>query len=93
MPLLFSGLVLVQPRRSCRVSAAAMVIPALVSGQFWPSPARGPCSSGVTPGRGGKAGTMLFGAISIVSAMVVSVVVRVIGQFSCRVYVKSGTIL
>jgi hypothetical protein len=33
---------------------------------------------------------MLFGAISVVSAMVLSVVVRVIRQFSCRVYVKSG---
>jgi hypothetical protein len=36
---------------------------------------------------------MLFGAICIASAVVLSVVVRVIGRFSSRVYVKSGTIV
>jgi hypothetical protein len=36
---------------------------------------------------------MLFRAISIASALVLSVVVRVIRRFSCRVYVKSVTIV
>ncbi len=38
-------------------------------------------------------GMMLFGVISIASAMVLSVVVKVIWRFSGRVYVKSGMIV
>jgi hypothetical protein len=34
---------------------------------------------------------VLFGKISVTSAMVVRVILRVLDLFSCRVYVKSGT--
>jgi hypothetical protein len=67
-----------------------MAIPGLASGQFLPSPAPKMCTSGAAPGRGGRGGMVLFGVISITLAMVVRVILRVLGLFSCRVYVKSG---
>ena len=98
LPLLFSGLAqlplvvaLKMSHRGCGVVATAMAIPALPSGQIWPSPARGMCTSGATPRRGGRAGMVSFGAISVVSAMVVRVIWRVARLTCCRVYVKSGT--
>ena len=80
MPLLFNGLaqlaLIVALKMSdlvgCGVSACATAVPALPSGQIWPSPARGACTSGATPGRVGRAGMVSFGAISVMSAMVVS---------------------
>jgi hypothetical protein len=45
-------------------------------------------TSGAALGRGGMAGMVSFGAISIASAMVMRVLWRVA---SCRVYVKYGT--
>jgi hypothetical protein len=57
---------------------------ALASGQFWPSPVPGMCTSGAAPGRGGNLGMVLFKAISISFTMVVS-------QLSFRVYIKSDT--
>jgi hypothetical protein len=73
------------------VEATATAIPVLADGLFWPSPSPGACTTEATLGRGGREGMPLFDAISISSAMVFSVVVRVMGPFSCRVYVKSGT--
>ncbi len=73
------------------VEATAAAIPALADGLFWPSPSPGTCTNGARLGRGGREGMPLFDAISISSAMVFSVVVRVMGRFSCRVYLKSGT--
>ncbi len=55
-------------------------------------PRENACSSGATLERGRRVRMMSFGAISVVSSMVLSVVVRVIGRFSCKVYVKSGRI-
>ena len=49
------------------------------------------CTSGEAPGSGVRAGMVSFGAISIVSAMVVIVIVRVARLICCRVYVKYGT--
>ena len=45
----------------------------LADSLFWPSPSSGICTTGVTRWRGGRAGIVLFGAISASSAMVVSV--------------------
>jgi hypothetical protein len=56
--------------RGCGVAATATAIPALASGQFWPTPSPGACTTGATRGRGGRAGMLSFGAISIASAMV-----------------------
>jgi hypothetical protein len=47
--------------------------------------------SGAALGRGERGGMVLFGAISITSAMVVRVFWRVREHFGCRAYVKSGT--
>ena len=98
LPLLFNGLTqlalvvtLKMSHLGCGVSACATAVPALPSGQIWPSPERGACTSGATPGRGGRAGMVSFGAISVVSAMVVRVIWRVARLTCCRVYVKSGT--
>ena len=41
-------------------------------------------------GRVGRVGMVLFGAISITSAMVARVIWRVRDSFCCRFYVKSG---
>ena len=49
--------------------AAATSVPALASGQFWPSPARGMCTSGAAPGRGKRVGMVDFGAISSASSL------------------------
>jgi hypothetical protein len=51
--------------RGCGVAATATAIPALASGQFWPTPSPGACTYGATRGRGGRAGMPSFGAISI----------------------------
>jgi len=48
-------------------------------------------TSGAAPGRGGRAGMVLFGVISVASAMVVRVLWRVARQICCRVYVKYDT--
>ena len=53
--------------RGCGVAATATAIPALASGQFWPTPSPGACTYGGTRGRGGRAGMPSFGAISIAS--------------------------
>ncbi len=42
-------------------------------------------------GRSGRGGMVWFGPISVLSAMVVRVILRALGLFSCRDYVKSGT--
>ena len=76
---------------ACGVVYAKTAVPALASGQFWPSPLPGVCTSGAAPGRGGRVGMVLFGPISMSSAMVVRVILRALGLFSCRVNVKSGT--
>jgi hypothetical protein len=56
--------------RGCGVAATATAIPALASGQFWPTPSPGACTTGAMGRRGGRAGMPSFGAISIASAMV-----------------------
>jgi hypothetical protein len=76
---------------ACAVVAATTAVPALASGQFWPSPLPGMCTSGAAPRRGGRVGIVLFVPISVLSAMVVRVISRVLGLFSCRVYVRFGT--
>ncbi len=38
------------------VSACAAAVPVLPSGQTWPSPATGSCTSGATPRNGGREG-------------------------------------
>jgi hypothetical protein len=91
LPLLFSRFVLVQHHRGWGVVSATTAVSALVSGQFLPSPLPGVCTSGAAPGRGGRVGMVLFGPISVSSAMVVRVILRELSLFSCRVYVKSGT--
>jgi len=40
---------------------AASADPSVADGQFWPSPAPGTCTSGVTPGRGGGQGCLRLG--------------------------------
>ena len=71
LPLLFSGLILVQRCRGCGVATAGTAIPALAaSGQFWPSPSPDACTTGATRRVGGRACMPSFGAISIASAMV-----------------------
>jgi hypothetical protein len=70
LPLLFSGLVLVQHCQGCRVATAAMAIHALASGQFQPLPLPGTCTTGVTRGKGGRAGMPLFDVIAIESEVV-----------------------
>ena len=70
LPLLFSGLVLVQRCRGCGVATAGTAIPALASGQFWPSPSPGACTTGAMRRVGGRACMPLFAAISIALAMV-----------------------
>jgi hypothetical protein len=67
-----------------------MAIPVLASGQFLPSSAPVMCTSGAAPGSGGRGGMVLFGAISVMSTMVVRMIWGVMGWSSCRVYVKSG---
>jgi hypothetical protein len=42
----------------------------LVSGQFWPSPSPGVCTTGAMRWRGGRAGMPSFGVISITPSMV-----------------------
>ncbi len=74
LPFLFSGLVLVQSCQRCRVATAAMANPVLARGQFLPSSVPGMCTSGAALGRGGRGGMVLFGAISVISAMVVRVI-------------------
>ncbi len=91
MPLLFSKLILIQRCRGCGVATAATAVSALPSGQIWSSPTRGACTSGATPGRGGRLGMVSFVAISFVSAMVVRVIWRVARRIFCRVYVTYGT--
>jgi len=56
--------------RGCGVAATATAIPALASGQFWPTSLPGTCTTGAMGGRGGRAGMPLFGVISIALAMV-----------------------
>ena len=80
LPLLFSGLVqlpvIVTRKMCCQGCGVAMVmtpVPVFASGHFWPSPTRGLCASGAAPGRGWRAGIVLFGAISASSSMVASV--------------------
>ena len=58
LPLLFIGLVLVQRCRGCGVATAGMVIPALTSGQFQPSPLPGACATGASCRRGGGQGCL-----------------------------------
>jgi hypothetical protein len=48
------------------------------------------CMSGAAPGRGEWGGMVSYGAISIMSAMVMRVLWRVREHFCCRVYVKCG---
>ncbi len=91
LPILFSRLVLVQCCRGCGVAITATAIPVLMSGQFLPSPVPGMCTSGAALGRGERAGIVSFGAISVMSAMVVSVFWRVRECVCCRVYMKFGT--
>jgi hypothetical protein len=91
LPLLFSGLVLVQRHWGCGVTTTATAIPALADGQFWPSPLPGACTTGATCGRGGRAGIPLFNTISIVSVMVLECFVCDERSDLSRVYVKSGT--
>jgi hypothetical protein len=50
-------------------------------------------ASGDVPGRGGRVGMTLFGAFPIAYVIVFSVVVTVMGWFSCRVYTKSGRMI
>ncbi len=50
--------------RGCGVAATTTAIPALASGQFWPTPSPGACTTGAMCGRGGRAGMPSFGAIS-----------------------------
>jgi hypothetical protein len=77
LSLIFSGLIqlplVVTQKMRCQGCGVAIVmtpVPVFASGQFWPSPARGLCASGAAPGRGGgRAGIVLFGAISASSAM------------------------
>jgi hypothetical protein len=73
------------------VVATATAVPALPSGKNWPSPACGACTSGATPGRGGRPGMVTFAAISSDSAMVVRVFWSVSSWICCRVYVMYGT--
>jgi hypothetical protein len=91
--LLFSGLVLVQHCQGCGVATAVTAIPVLASGQFWPSPLPGACTTEATCRRGGRAGMPLFDLISIVSTMVLEYFVcdesKRLGL--CRVHVKYGT--
>jgi hypothetical protein len=68
-----------------------MAIPALADGQFWPSSLPGACTTGVTGGRGRKAGMSLFDMISIASVMVLECFVCYKRLLLCRVYVKSST--
>ena len=75
----------------CGVVAAATAVPALPSGKNWPSPSRGACTSGATPGRGGRPGKVTFVVISSDSAFVVRVFWRVVTLICCRVYVMYGT--
>jgi hypothetical protein len=91
LSLLFSRLILVQCCQGCGVAATAAAILALTSNQFLPSPAPRMCTSGAAPGRGGRVGMVLFRPNSVTLAMVVRVILKVLGLFSCRVYVQSGT--
>ena len=97
-PLLFSGLTQLplvvtvkMSRWGCGVAATATAIPALASGQVCPSPAGGMCTSEEASGSGGRAGMMLFVAISVAFAMVVILIRRVAILICCRVYVQYGT--
>ena len=44
--------------------------PSLADGKFWSSPSPGICTTGATPGRGGRGGMPSSGPISIASAIV-----------------------
>ena len=75
----------------CGIVATATAVPVIPSGQNWPSPTGGACTSVTTPGRGGRAGMVLLVMIFVVSAMVVRVIWWVSGWERCRVYVTYGT--
>jgi hypothetical protein len=77
--------------RGCGVAATATAIPALASGQFWPTPSPGACTTGATRGRGGRAGMPSFGAISIASAMVSECFFYGGGVLRVEPYVKPST--
>jgi hypothetical protein len=47
----------------CGVVATATAVPVIPSGQNWPSPARGACTSATTPRRVGRAGMVLLAMI------------------------------
>ncbi len=70
LPLLFSRLVLVQHCQNCRVATAGTTIPVLASGQFWPSPSPGACTTGATLQLGGRVCMPSFGATFTTLAMV-----------------------
>ena len=74
----------------CGVVSTATAAPVIPCGQIWPSPAHGACTSGTTPGRGGRAGMVLLVMIFVVSAMVVREIWWVSGWERCRVYINYG---
>jgi hypothetical protein len=75
----------------CGIVATATAVPVIPSGQNWPSPMCGACTSATTPRRGGRAGMVLLAMIFFVFAMVVRVIWWVSGWERCRVYVTYGT--